>query len=327
MVERTDSRQDTAARLLRLLSLLQSRPEWSGAELAERLAVAPRTVRRDVDRLRGLDYMIESTTGTAGGYRLRAGQRLPPLQLEDDEAVAVATGLVTASLSTISHIEDSSTRALVKLERLLPKRLRARLSSIATTATAVPRPVACRVAPSVVATVAWCCAEREIITFGYSDRAGRRSARRVEPDSLVTLEGLWYLVGFDLGRAGWRIFRVDRIDEAISTRHRFLPRSLPAANAAEYLVESLAKAPYRHPVRMRVAMSVDALRGALFRPPPGRVEEAGPEACVLVFSAESVDLAVHYVAVVAALGAPFTVEASDEVRDRLRRLGRALCAG
>ncbi|WP_244231417.1 helix-turn-helix transcriptional regulator [Saccharomonospora piscinae] len=323
-MEPTEPRQDTAARLLRLLGLLQSRPEWVGTELAGRLGVTTRTVRRDIDRLRGLDYVIDSTRGAAGGYRLRAGRTLPPLALDDDEAVAVAAGLVTSALGSITGIEDRSMRALVKLERMLPARLRRRLSSVVNATETVPRHATPRVDPSVVATLALCCTEREIATFEYRDRAGRTSGRRTEPHSLVTLEGLWYLVGFDVDRAGWRTYRVDRIGEPSSTRHRFAPRDLPAADPAEYLVRSLARAPYRYTAVLRIGMSAAAVRAGLFRPLPGHVTEDGPAGCTVRLSAETPELVAQYVASIAALGAELDLDAPEAVRSRVRAVGALL---
>jgi len=157
-------------RLLRLLSLLQSRREWSGRELAERLGVTERTVRRDVDRLRSLDYPVTGTTGTAGGYQLGSGTNLPPLQLDDDEAIAVALGLVSAGGGGVSGMADSSMSPLAKLEQVLPARLRPQLAAVTSTVEAIPRPGVPQVDPGVLAVVARCCRNGEIVAFDYRGR-------------------------------------------------------------------------------------------------------------------------------------------------------------
>ncbi|WP_425568662.1 helix-turn-helix transcriptional regulator [Nonomuraea antimicrobica] len=313
-------------RLLRLLSLLQSRREWPGAELAERLGVNIRTVRRDIDRLRALDYPVESTTGTAGGYRLAHGRNLPPLLLADDEAIAVAYGLVTAAAGSVAGIGDSSMGALAKLERVLPPRLRSRLSALGRSAVAVPVHDAPPVDPVVLAVLASCCRDGQVMTFGYLDRAGAGSDRRVEPHHLVTVRGRWYLIAYDPERAGWRTFRVDRIVRARpAPPGRFPPRALPAPDPVTYLTRSFARATYRHTARLRVALGADAVRTRLFAHVPGEIEPRGPDTSVIRLSAESAELVTQYVAALAALDAAVTlVDASEEVMARLRGLRERL---
>ncbi|WP_253778564.1 helix-turn-helix transcriptional regulator [Goodfellowiella coeruleoviolacea] len=313
---------DMPTRLLRLLSLLQSRPEWSGAELAAKLGVTTRTVRRDVERLRGLDYVVAGTTGRHGGYRLGAGQRLPPLQLDDEEAIAVAAGLVTAAGDSLA--EDASTRALVKLERLLPTRLRPRLAALTNATAADSGRATTRVDPAVIARLALCCSERELVTFAYHSRSGAPSTRRVEPHSVIALEGLWYLLGFDVHREDWRVFRVDRITQLDPTGHRFTARDLPADDPAEYLTRSLLSAPYRYTARLTVPLSAESVRAALFAPVPGEITSTGPESCVIRLSAESAAVVTQYVVAVGALAGEFELEAGEEIRARLRSLGTAL---
>ncbi|MDA8371464.1 MAG: YafY family protein [Nocardiopsaceae bacterium] len=309
-------------RLLRLLSLLQSRREWSGAELAERLGVTDRTVRRDIDRLRALDYPVEGTTGTAGGYRLASGRNLPPLLLDDEEAVAVAIGLVTAAGT--AGTEESAVRALVKLERMLPSRLRPRLAAIGGTAAAVPHRGVPRVDPAALAMLASCCRDREVLSFDYRDRAGGVSARRVEPHNLVAVRGWWYLLAYDPDRADWRVFRVDRITRPVPTRRRFTPRKLPAPDAAQYLVRSFARASYRYTARMTVELPAPDVRARLFAAVPGEIEARGPTTCAVRLSADSAELVIQYVAAIAALGAEFTLEAPGEITERVSDLGHRL---
>ncbi|MFI6483756.1 helix-turn-helix transcriptional regulator [Nonomuraea sp. NPDC050663] len=319
------SRQDLPGRLLRLLSLLQSRREWSGVELADRLGVSGRTVRRDIDRLRTLDYPVESITGIAGGYRLLSGRNLPPLMLDDEEAIAVAFGLVTAAGSSIGGIEESSIRALAKLERVLPPRLRPKLSAVGGTTVAIPARGAPRVDPVSLAVLASCCRDIQVMTFTYLDRSDAGSTRRVEPHHLVTVAGRWYLIAYDRDRAGWRTFRVDRITHPRPLPDRFLPRPLPAPDPATYLTRSFATARYRHTARVEVALSADQLLARLFAHLPGEIEPNGPDACTIHLSAESAELITQYVAAIAALDAVFSlVSASGEVQARLRDLRQRL---
>lgn len=309
-------------RLLRLLALLQGRREWSGPDLADRLGVTTRTVRRDIDRLRALDYPVTGTTGHTGGYRLRSGNHLPPLALDDDEAIAVAAGLVSAAGNTITGIDESAAAALAKLQQTLPKRLRPRLAAFADTTTAVVRDEP-RVDPTVLAALASGCRDSEILSFDYRDRNGEATARRVEPHNLVTHHGHWYLIAYDPNRADWRTFRADRIDAVSPTHRTFDPRQLPAPDAATHLTRSLAQATYRHTARITVALTPEALRARLCTSIPGDIDDHGTS-CTVRLSAESADLVVHYIAAIAALDTRFTLDTSPELTDRVRALGHAL---
>ncbi|MEU6642208.1 YafY family protein [Saccharomonospora sp. NPDC046836] len=308
-------------RLLRLLSLLQSRREWSGTDLAERLGVTVRTVRRDIDRLRALDYPVESTTGTAGGYRLTSGRNLPPLLLDDDEAVAVAVGLVTAAGGSVAGIEESSMRALAKLERVLPARLRPRLGALGGVAAAVPHRDVPRVDPGVLAVLAAACRDAELLSFHYRGRNADGGERRVEPHNLVTVRGHWYLLAFDPGRDGWRTFRVDRMAELLPTRRPFTRRELPVPDPAGYVSSSFANASYRYTARLTVDLPAADLRARLFAHVPGEIADAGPARCTVRLSADSAELIVQYVAAIAALEAGFELDAPAEIEDRVRELG------
>ena len=207
---------ETSSRLLNMLSLLQSRRDWSGAELAGRLAVSRRTVRRDVERLRELGYPIESLAGPAGGYRLEAGTAMPPLLLDDDETIAIAVGLRTAARASVAGIEEASLQALVKLEQVLPPRLRPRLRALQSATMTVPvgGPT---VDPQCLTTVGAACRDSERLRFAYQDREGAESRRDVEPHSLVNHGHRWYLVAWDRDREDWRTFRVDRIAKPAAT--------------------------------------------------------------------------------------------------------------
>jgi predicted DNA-binding transcriptional regulator YafY len=308
--------------MLRLLSLLQGRREWSGRELADRLGVTERTLRRDVQRLRELDYPVVGSTGTAGGYRLEPGQALPPLLLDDDEAVAIVLALSTA----VPGLDEVGARALAKLAQVLPARLRPRLARLADTVAAVPHRQAAGADPEVLATLAAACRDTEVVTFDYRARAGAPGRRRVEPYHLVTLRGNWYLVAYDPERAGWRTFRLDRVAAPRSTRHGFSPRTLPAPDAATYLARSFAGARYRYSARIEVALPGDAVRSRVCASVPGRISELGADRCAVSMSADSLDLVVQYVATVASLGATTKLDADPEVADRLRGLVTDLAA-
>ncbi|MFB9803469.1 helix-turn-helix transcriptional regulator [Streptomonospora salina] len=314
--------QDMPARLLRLLSLLQSRPEWSGNELAAKLGVTTRTVRRDVERLRGLDYTVETSRGVSGGYRLVSGQALPPLLLDHEESIAVVAGLVTGAGGSIT--EDSSLRALEKLTRLLPTRLGVRLTALTNATAAVSHRGTARTDPALIARLALCSGEQECVTFDYRNRAGDISARRVEPHSLITLEGLWYLLAFDVHREDWRIFRVDRIDRLESTLRRFVPRALPAGRPEAYVTRSLMNAPYRYTAMITVPLSADTVRAKLFAPLPGEITSEGPDACTVRVSADNDEVVAQYVAAVGALTPDFELDAAEAVHARMRTLGEKL---
>jgi predicted DNA-binding transcriptional regulator YafY len=215
----------TSARLLRLLSLLQARAEWSGAELAEELGVTTRTVRNDVQRLRDLGYPVQASPGVGGGYRLGAGAALPPLLLDDEEAVAVAVGLRTAAGASVTDIQETSIRALAKLEQVLPSRLRHRVHALQAATVEIPAPGP-TVDAAVLTAVAAACRDDQRLRFDYRDHDGSASVRTVEPHRLVHDRGRWYLVAWDRDRADWRTFRADRIQPRGSS-----PASHPGATS------------------------------------------------------------------------------------------------
>jgi predicted DNA-binding transcriptional regulator YafY len=317
--------KDMPGRLLRLLSLLQTRRTWSGAELSVRLGVTDRTLRRDVDRLRALDYPVRTTTGTAGGYRLSSGRNLPPLLLDDDEALAMAIALAIAAAGGVAGVEEGALRALTKVQQVLPARLRPRLTALTgTTAAVIPRG-APDVDPDVLAMLAASCRDAELVAFDYRDRAGALAPRRVEPHRVVSNAGHWYLVAFDPERDDWRTFRLDRIADLRPTRRPFTPRELPAPDAATYLVRSFADATYRHTARLIVELPADAVRAGVFATIPGNIEELGANACTVRLSAESVALVVQFIAAISTLGATVQVqEMSEEVTRAVRDLGARL---
>jgi len=250
---------ETSSRLLELLSLLQARRDWPGGELADRLEVSRRTVRRDVERLRGLGYPVESLPGPAGGYRLRAGAAMPPLLLDDDEAIAIAVGLRTAARASVTGIEETAVRALVKLEQVLPRHLRRRVRALQAATMTLPAggPT---VDPQALTVIAAACRDSERLRFAYRGRDGAESRREVEPHSLVNIGRRWYLAAWDRDRDDWRTFRVDRLARPASTGVRFDARDLPAKDAAAYVTESISATPTRYDARVTVNAPADAVR-------------------------------------------------------------------
>jgi predicted DNA-binding transcriptional regulator YafY len=234
----------TASRLLELLSMLQGRRDWPGNELADRLEVSGRTIRRDIERLRQLGYPVESLTGRAGGYRLRAGTAMPPLLLDDDEAIAIAVGLRTAARASVTGIEETAVRALVKLEQVLPVHLRRRVAALGSATFTLPV-AGPTVDPQHLTVIATACRDAECLRFGYRSRDGTGSRRDVEPHSLVNHGRRWYLLAWDRRRDDWRTFRIDRLAKPAATGVRFAPRTLPGTDAASYVAQSITGAPNR----------------------------------------------------------------------------------
>jgi predicted DNA-binding transcriptional regulator YafY len=268
---------ETSSRLLTLLSLLQGRRDWPGGELAERLGVSARTVRRDVERLRALGYPVESVTGPAGCYRLAAGTAMPPLLLDDDEAIAIAVGLRTAARASVTGIEETAVRALVKLEQVLPARLRRRVSALGSATITVPSPGE-TVDPQALTVIAGACRDMEAVRFAYRSREGTESRRLVEPHSLVNLGRRWYLLAWDRGREDWRTFRLDRLRRPAATGIRFAPRELPARDAAAYVADSLSARPNRYEARVILDAPADRVRGRV-APGWGTVEAIDEGSC------------------------------------------------
>ncbi len=308
---------DTPGRLLGLLSLLQTPREWAGSELAERLGVSPRTIRRDIDRLRDLGYPVEASRGADGGYRLVAGTAMPPLLLDDDEAVAIAVGLRTAAAGQpVEGIEDASVRALAKLEQVLPSRLRHRVGTFGTATIAVPA-TGPAVDPAQLTVFAGAIANHETVRFRYRANAEPDESRRlVEPLRLVAAGRRWYLVAFDRDRDDWRTFRVDRITDAVATGGRVPPREPPSADLGTYVVEALYDLipTYRALVTVEAPLASVASRlgGA-----PGELEELDAGRCRLHSHADTLDwLAFRLLG----LGCAFTVHEPPELITHLRTL-------
>lgn len=316
---------ETSARLLRLLSLLQSPREWSGSELAERLGVTARTVRRDVDRLRGLGYPVHSSTGTAGGYQLGAGAELPPLLLDDEEAVAVAVGLRSAAGGGVQGIEESSARALAKLEQVLPHRLRRRVNALNLYTVPMTRSHGGPAADaSVISELAHACRDHQQLRFSYRAHDGSTSRRVVEPHRLVSTYRRWYLVGWDTEREDWRTFRVDRITLTPPHGPRFAARTPPAEDLAAWVSEGVAVRAY--PEQVTVLLAVPVERAAeVVTISTGTLEAVDEHSCLLRTGGPSLEVILPYILM---LGFDFEVRAPEglfgQVRALRDRLDRAL---
>ena len=237
---------ETSARLLRLLSLFQSRRDWTGTELAERLGVTTRTVRNDIERLRQLGYRVDGTEGAAGGYRLGTSAVIPPLLLDDDEAVAVALGLRSAAGGSVGGIEEASVRALAKIQQLLPVPLRRRVSALEAFSVHAPA-FGPAVDADILTTLASACRDQEQTRIGYRRHDGTESSRNIEPHRLVNAGRRWYLVAWDTGREAWRTFRADRIRlQPDHAGRRFARRQLPEDDLAAYVSRGVSMSwPYR----------------------------------------------------------------------------------
>jgi predicted DNA-binding transcriptional regulator YafY len=309
----------TSSRLLELLSLLQGRRDWPGSELADRLDVSGRTIRRDMERLRGLGYPVESLSGPAGGYRLRAGTAMPPLLLDDEEAIAIAVGLRTAARASVTGIEETAVRALVKLEQVLPAHLRRRVSALGSATATLPvgGPT---VDPQHLTVIASACRDAECLRFGYRSRDGTDSRREVEPHSLVNHGRRWYLLAWDRHRDDWRIFRIDRLARPAPTGVRFLPRELPAKDAAAYVARSITGAPNRFEARVTLHVAAEEITS---RVPPywGTIEPIDARTCA--YTTGDDDLG-WLAARIAMLGVDFEVHEPPELVEHLRTLASRL---
>ncbi|MFD3743547.1 helix-turn-helix transcriptional regulator [Nocardia sp. NPDC058633] len=312
---------DTAARLLRLLSLLQMPREWPGSELADRLGVTDRTVRRDVDRLRELGYPVVAAMGAAGGYRLTAGSALPPLILDADEAVAVAVGLRVAAGQAVAGIEDASVRALTKLEQVLPAALRRRVRTVGS-AVAVRVGDGPTVDPELLTTLAAAVTNRERLRFTYRDATGTESRRHAEPVGVAAAGRRWYLVAYDLDRDAWRTYRADRIDNPHPTGARITPRDLPAADPADYV------AGYRTDwatTEYHVDVTIEAPHGRIagrLGEEPKTLHPGGDTTCRLTATRD--DDPAWLAARLLSLGVPFRVHDSPTLAAQLRVLAGRL---
>jgi predicted DNA-binding transcriptional regulator YafY len=316
----------TSARMLRLLSLLQTHRYWPGAELSERLEVSPRTVRRDIDRLRELGYAVDAVRGVAGGYQLRAGGALPPLLLDDEEAVAIAVGLHTVASGAVAGLEETSVQALTKVIALMPPRLRRRMDALRSQTDRVAWGGGPVIDAHVLTVLAQASRDDEVLTFGYQaapkeGRSAEPTHRRVEPHRLVSLGRRWYLVGYDRDRQDWRSFRVDRVSGPVTTGQRFRPRDLPTGDAPSFVRAGLKAVGQRYVVRVRLTADAGAVEEYV-----GRWATVEPDGsgCVLTMHTDTLDWPLM---VLAHLDSDFTVESPAELADLVagaaERFGRA----
>jgi predicted DNA-binding transcriptional regulator YafY len=319
---------ETSARLLRLLSLLQARRDWPGDLLADRLEVSARTVRRDVDRLRELGYPVRATKGPDGGYRLDAGSDLPPLLFDDEQAVAVAVALQTATTS-VAGIEDAALRALSTVRQVMPARLRGRVDALQVTTVERTGWRPPKVDTERLIAVGTAVRAREVLRFDYEPAAGSPPApengfvppRRVEPHHVVTWGGRWYLVAWDLDRADWRTFRVDRMTPKTPTGPRFTPRELPAADVATFISERFRRPAW--PVEGEALLDAPAADVARWLRGDAVVEELGPGRCRVVLGSWS------WTGLAATLGmldVDIEIVGPPELRDAARRLSQRYAA-
>lgn len=310
---------DTSRRLLRLLSLLQTCREWSGAELAERLGVTTRTIRRDIGRLRDLGYPVHTSMGPVGGYRLRAGATLPPLLLDDDEAVAVAIGLHVGTVGGVAGIQEAALRALTKVRQMLPSRLRHRVAAVERAVVTLPPRYSAAVDAEVLTAISAAIQASETLRFDYVDHAKATSRRRVEPHRLAYWGGRWYLIGWDVDRADWRTFRVDRITPRTPNGPRFTPRALPEGDAAAYLRRSMEWEIWPYRCRLLVHAPAAAIIGRV----EGVVTPVDDTRCRLELATDSFDIVAM---VMGSLDVAFEVESPPELADRLRVLAARFTA-
>jgi predicted DNA-binding transcriptional regulator YafY len=317
---------ETSARLLALLSLLQMRREWTGQELADRLEVGPRTIRRDVDKLRSLGYPVQAAPGVAGGYRLGAGAELPPLLLDDAEAIAVAVGLRIGASGPIAGIEEISVRALTKLEQVLPSHLRRRVNALSqvTSALTVDGP---QTDTETLATLAAACRDALRVHFAYVAGDGAASMRAVDPAAVVYSGRRWYLVAFDLDREDWRTFRLDRIDSTLRLGGRGKPRTVPGGDPAGYVKQQLSRYAAgsdadAEPAQVRVLAPAARISGRI----PGQyatVEPDGANACIIRSNGA---WSRHFLMWTALLGEQIEVLGPPELIATARELGNVLSA-
>ena len=313
---------ETTSRVLQLLGLLQSRRVWSGEELAERLGVTTRSVRRDVDRLRELGYPVHASTGHGGGYQLGAGAALPPLLLDPDEAVAMAVCLRVAAGGSVAGVGESALRALTKLDQVMPARLRSQVAAVHDATVTLGAATDTPVEPDVLMTLARACRDHEHVTAGYVDIRGAATERRVEPYQLVTTGRRWYLMCFDRDRDDWRSLRLDRMSQVRAVGTTFVPRDSP--DAASYVRRAITSSPYPYVARVRYFAPHDVV-AQTFSAASADIEPDGPDACLVTVGADDPE---RMIPCLAMPGCDFEVLEPPEVVDAVKvvadRIGRAV---
>ena len=305
---------NTSARMLRLLSLLQTHRYWPGGELADRLDVSGRTLRRDVDRLRELGYQVDAVRGVAGGYQLRAGGQLPPLLLEDEEAVAIAVSLQSSAAGAVAGMEETSVQALTKVIGLMPPRLRRQMDALRSQTERLPWSGGPAVDPTMLTVLAQACRDDEPMHFTYTARESEPTDRWVEPHRMVSMGRRWYLVAYDRTRQDWRSFRVDRISEPRTSGQRFRPRELPAADALSFVQAGIRRMPQRYDVRVVLDATVEQVAALVGR--WGRATGTDGRA-VLEMHVDSLEWPLM---VLANAEAEFTVQSPPELAEAVSRV-------
>ena len=310
----------TTSRVLQLLGLLQSRRVWSGTELADRLGVTTRSVRRDVERLRDLGYPVHASTGHGGGYQLGAGAALPPLLLDSDEAVAMAVCLRLAAGGSVAGVGEAALRALTKLDQVMPSRLRSQVAAVHDATVTLTRDAESPVDPEILMTLARACRDREHVGVDYVDRAGTSTSRRLEPYQLVTTGRRWYLLAYDRDRDDWRSLRLDRMVHVRAQGSTFIARDAP--DAAAYVRRAITTSPYRYVARVRYQADKEVI-AQHFSPTSVTIDEDGPGTCVVTTGADDPAVLVLYLAMP---GVAFHVLEPDEVAHAAQTMA-ALLAG
>jgi predicted DNA-binding transcriptional regulator YafY len=307
----------TSTRLLRLLTLLQSRRHWSGRDLSERLEIDQRTVRRDVDRLRELGYPVQAFSGHGGGYQLGAGSSVPPVLLSDDEAVAVAVAL-RAAAGSVAKMEETSIGLLAKLDQVLPARLRRRASALHSVTITLPGSDSAP-AVDVLTRIAAACRDNLKLKLSYKDRAGKPTMRNLEPMRLAHTGRRWYLVAWDLDRADWRTFRVDRVQQVAGVGTQFVPRKFPGDIVA-YVSQSIMYTAYAYRVRLKLKGTYDALKKQV-SPWCGQIEPLDDEHCALSMGADSLEMLVTLMVMT---GMEFELLDSHELKPDMQKIAERL---
>ena len=315
-----DETAGTTERVLRLLGLLQQRAVWTGPELADRLGVTTRSIRRDVERLRGLGYPVNATQGVGGGYQLGAGKALPPLLLDDEEAIATAVSLRLAAGGTVAGASEAAVRTLAKLDQVLPARLRAEVRALQDAITTLEGG---RVEVDADALMVLARAARDHVRVDLTYAAPERPPveRRVEPYALVATGRRWYLMAWDLERDDWRTLRLDRMSDVRATTWRFRPRDAP--DAAAYVQHAVSVSPYRYEARVLLHAPAAAMREKVSAA-SGRVDPVDERTCRFIAGANSLEAIAWHLC---SLDVAFTVEAPAELRETLAELGARMTAG
>lgn len=309
---------ETTSRVLQLLGLLQARRVWTGEELAARLGVTGRSVRRDIDRLRDLGYPVHASTGHGGGYQLGAGAALPPLLLDPEEAVAMAVCLRLAAGGSVAGVGESALRALSKLDQVMPAKLRSQVSAVHEQTVTLTSGSDTPVEPAALMTLARACRDHEHVDAAYTDIRGAETSRRLEPYQLVTTGRRWYLLAYDRDKLDWRTLRLDRMSDVRARGTTFTPRDAP--DAANFVSRAISSAPYRYVAQVRYFCSSEVV-AQHFSPSSATIEPEGPDSCLVTAGADDPEKICLFLAMVGCdfeiLGPPEVIEGARVMAGRL----------